>query len=43
MGKLVIQTDEGFAAGKGKGNMGTDEQSTTGVDVIYEAMGYFYN
>lgn len=28
---MIIQTDEGFAAGKGKNNMGTDEQSITGM------------
>lgn len=39
MGKLVIQIDEGFAAGKGKSKIGIDEQSTTGTDVVYEVKG----
>jgi len=43
MGKSVIQTDEGFAVGKGKGNMGTQKQFTTPMYVIYEVKGYFYN
>lgn len=39
MGKMVIQTDEGFATGKGKSKMSIDEQSTTGTDVVYEVKG----
>lgn len=34
-GQLVIQTDKRFATGKEKNKMGTDEQSNTGMNVIY--------